>query len=354
MSLRSIKNESAISLNQQKAPTLEDVAQAAGVSPATASRCINRPDMVREDRRLRIQAVVAELGYVPHGAARALASNRSMTIGALFPSLDSLLFSSFIGPLQRCLRAQGYTLVVSSSDYDDAMELQQLSNMVSNGVDGLVLVGTYHSPRVYEFLERKSVPFVLTWAWDEHHERPQIGFCNAAAAEAMASYLIDIGHRNIAMISGPTQGNDRAAERVAGVRRAMTAHGFELRPENFKERIFDLQEGARAFRELMTQPVPPTAVLCGTDFFAFGALFEAKRMGLEVPRDVSITGFDDTDLAASIVPSLTTMRTPRAEMAVQTAAFLIARLAGDTAVQSRKLDVELIVRQSSARPPERI
>lgn len=310
--------------------------------------------MVREDRRLRIQAVVAELGYLPHGAARALASNRSMTIGALFPSLDSLLFSSFIAPLQRCLRAQGYTLVVSSSDYDDAMELQQLANMVSNGVDGLVLVGTTHSPRVYQLLERNSVPFVLTWAWDEHHEPPQIGFCNAAAAAAMASYLIDIGHRDIAMISGPTQGNDRAAEQVVGVRRALAAQGFGLRPENFKERAFDLQEGARAFKELMTQPVVPTAVLCGTDVFAFGALFEAKRMGLEVPRDVSITGFDDTDLAAGIVPSLTSVRTPRAEMAVQTAAFLLDRLSGDGAAPSRKLEVELIVRQSSAPPPKRI
>ncbi len=95
---------------------MEDVARAAGVSPATVSRCINSPDMVREDRRLRIQAAIAELGYVPHGAARALASNRSMTIGALLPSLDSLLFSSFIAPLQRSLRAQGFTLVVSSSD----------------------------------------------------------------------------------------------------------------------------------------------------------------------------------------------------------------------------------------------
>ncbi len=102
------------------------------------------------------------------------------------------------------------------------MELQQLSNMVSNGVDGLVLVGTCHSPRVYELPERKSIPFVLTWAWDEHLEHPQIGFCNAAAAEAMASYLIDIDHRDAAMISGLTRGNDRASARVVGVRRKKT------------------------------------------------------------------------------------------------------------------------------------
>jgi LacI family transcriptional regulator len=345
-----MKDESALVTGQQRAPTIDDVARAAGVSPATVSRCINRPQMVREDRRLRIDAAIAELGYMPHGAARALASNRSMTIGALFPSLDNLLFGSFIAPLQRCLRAEGYTLVVSSSDYDDAMELQQLSSMVSNGVDGLVLVGTCHSRAVYELLERKSIPFVLVWSWDEAHPHPQIGFCNASAAAAVTGYLLDIGHRHFAMISGLTAGNDRAMERVRGVRSALAARSCELPPENLKECVFDLQEGAKAFKELMAQPVPPTAIICGTDVFAFGAVFEAKRMGLDIPGDVTVTGFDDTDLASSIVPALTTVRTPRAEMAVETAAFLLGSLSPGATAKSRELEVELIVRQSSAPP----
>ena len=330
---------------------MEDVARAAGVSPATVSRCINRPEMVREDRRLRIRAAIAELGYVPHGAARALASKRSMTIGALFPRLNSLLFGSFIAPLQRRLHAEGYTLVVSSSDYDATMEQQQLANLVSNGVDGLVLVGTSHDPEVFELLERKSIPFVLTWAWDQSCPHPQIGFCNAAAAAAVANYLLDIGHRRIGMISGPAGGNDRVAARIRGVRAALAARGSDLPARDLVESPFDVKEGGKAFAQLMRQPDPPTAVLCGSDIFALGAVFEARRLGLAVPADVSITGFDDTDLASSVVPALTTLRTPRAEMAELTAHYLLDRLAGHKTA-SQQLETELIVRDSSA-PPSR-
>ncbi len=247
-------DESAIANGDLKSPTMEDVARAAGVSPATVSRCINRPEMVREDRRLRIQAVITELGYVPHGAARALASKRSMTVGALFPRLDSLLFGSFIAPLQRRLHAEGYTLVVSSSDYDASTEQQQLSSLVSNGVDGLVLVGTSHDPEVFALLKRKAIPFVLTWAWDQSYPHPQIGFCNASAAAAVANYLMDIGHRRIGMISGPSDGNDRVTARIRGVRKALAARGCELPARNLVESPFDVKDGGKAFRQLIRRP----------------------------------------------------------------------------------------------------
>ncbi|MDJ0943947.1 MAG: LacI family DNA-binding transcriptional regulator [Kiloniellales bacterium] len=342
-------NESAIAMVGSKAPTMEDVARAAGVSPATVSRCINRPEMVREDRRLRIRTAIAELGYVPHGAARALASKRSMTIGALFPRLNSLLFGSFIAPLQRRLHAEGYTLVVSSSDYDPATEHQQVSSLVSNGIDGLVLIGTSHDPAVFELLERKAIPFVLTWAWDPGYAQPQIGFCNATAAGAVANYLLDIGHRRIGMISGPADGNDRVGARIRGVRTALAARGCELPDRYLVESPFDIREGGKAFGRLTQQPDPPTAVLCGSDIFAIGAIFEARRLGLKVPEDVSITGFDDTDLASCVVPALTTLRTPRAEMAELTAAYLLDRLAGRQ-TGPQELETELIVRESSAPP----
>ena len=331
---------------------MQDVAHFAGVSPATVSRCINQPHLVREDRRQRIEAAIAELGYVPHGAARALASKRSLTIGALFPRLDSLLFGSFIAPLQRLLQAEGYTLVVASSDYDDATEEQQLAALVANGIDGLVLVGTSHRPEVFELLERKGIPFALAWAWDEDCAHPQIGFCNATAAGSVANYLLDIGHRRIAMISGPADGNDRASARIEGVRRALAARGCVLRPEDLLECPFDLKEGGKAFRRLMTRDDPPGAVLCGSDVFAISALFEARRLGLSVPEDVSVTGFDDTDMASCVSPTLTTLRTPRAEMASLSAEYLLGRLAGKD-MSSRQLETELILRESSAPPKAR-
>lgn len=333
---------------------MEDVARAADVSPATVSRCLNRPELVRADRRRRIEAAIAALGYVPHGAARALASKRSMTVGALFPRLNSLLFGSFVAPLQRRLQEEGYTLVVSASDYDPATEQRQLSNLVSNGVDGLVLIGRQHEPEIFALLDRKDIPFVQTWAWDPASAHPQIGFCNASAAAAVAGYLLDIGHRRIGMISGPTAGNDRAGDRIRGVREALAARGCELPPAHLEVCDFDFKAGAKAFRRLMSLDPRPTAVICGSDVFAVSAIFEAQRLGLSVPDEVSITGFDDTDLASCVAPTLTTLRTPRLEMALQTADHLLRRLAGDETPASLKLETELILRESSAPPRSQI
>lgn len=337
----------------QRFPTLADVARKAGLSPATVSRYLNTPQAVRAPRRARIEQAIDDLGYVPHGAARALASQRSQMIGALFPSLDSFLFGSFIGPLQSSLRRLGYTLVVSSSDYSAAMEVEQLRALVMNGVDAIVLIGIEHDKRCFELLGRRKIPYVLAWSWIEAANRPQVGFCNAAATGLAANYLMDIGHRRIAMISGITAGNDRASERVRGVQEALAERGLSLSSDCLIERSFDIREGANAFRELMTFQNPPTAVLCGSDIFAYGALFEASRMGMRVPEDISITGFDDTDLARNLAPALTTIRTPRAEMAELTAEYLLASLSDQGMPRPQKLDVELVIRESTAPPKDR-
>ena len=336
----------------RRLPTLVDVARVAGMSRATVSRYLNEPATVRMAARARIEHAIDELGYVPHGAARALASRRSHMIGALFPSLDSILFGSYIWPLQADLRRRGYTLVVSSSDYLAEMEYEQLRVLVMNGVDAIMMVGTQHDGRCFELLTRRRIPYVLTWSWDKTKDLPQIGFCNASASAMVADYLMDIGHRRIAMLSGITAGNDRAAERLRGVREALARRGLPLPAEYVLERPFDLREGANAFIELMDLPTPPTAVLCGSEMFAYGALFEAARMGLHVPEDVSITGFDDTDFAPIVVPTLTTIRTPRARMAELTAEYLLAALEEDNGPPQHPLDVELIIRESTA-PPRR-
>lgn len=307
---------------------------------------------MRPARRHSIEAAIQELGYVPDGAARALASRHSRIVGALFPSLDSVLFGSFIGPLQRVLSAQGYTLVVASSDYDQQVEYSQMFNLVANRVDGVVLVGTEHTDVCYDLLSQKQIPYVLTWAWQENPDRPMIGFCNRSAAAMVANYLLDVGHRRIAMISGYTTGNDRATERIAGVRAAMSSRRLQLDDRWIVHRPFDLSQGASAFRELMSSHTRPTAIICGSDLFACGAIFEATRMGMRVPEDISITGFDDTDLAAGISPSLTTIRTPRTQMATLTAQHLLESFRGEEP-RSLELKVELVVRESSG-PPSRL
>ena len=331
--------------------TLKDVADHAGVSTATVSRCINRPDSVRPDRRARVEASVAALGYIPHGAAKALASKRSRMIGAVFPRLNSILFGSFFGELQRRLDEIGYLLVVSTSGYDADAETARIRDLVSRGVDGVVLVGHDHSDEVTRTLERNGIPYVVTWAWNPTASTAQIGFSNADAMAGLADYVAALGHWRIALISGETEHNDRARERLQGARQQLDRRGIGL-PATMVEQVpFDIDAGAAAFARLMDRPAPPTAILCGSDLFAFGALREARQRGLSVPADVTVVGFDDTELAACTTPALTTLRTPRQLMAARTAEAMIERLESGREIRSVRLDTDLIIRESSGPPP---
>lgn len=339
--------------DRERSATLADVARHAGVSTATVSRCINLPDQVKPERRARVEAAIAALGYIPHLAAKDLASRRSRMIGAVFPRLNSILFGSFFGRLQQSLDAVGYFLVVSTSEYSAAIEERQVRQLIARGVDALVLVGHHHGAGTLEILERSGIPRIHTWAWQDGAQLPQIGFCNRAAMGQVADYVLGLGHRRIAVISGELRDNDRAHERLEGARLHLAAMGLPLEDGLIEEIPFDIDEGAAAFSRLMDLADRPTAVLCGSDLFAFGALREARRRGLRVPADVTVIGFDDTEFAPYTEPPLTSLRTPREAMADRTAQALIAALDDDRKIRSIRLETELVIRASSGAPASR-
>jgi LacI family transcriptional regulator len=331
--------------------TLDDVAEAAGVSPATVSRVLNRPSGVRESLRVRVQEAVTRLGYVPHGAARALASRRSNTVGAIIPTLDNAIFAKGIDALQRRLNAAGFVLLLASTEYVRERELTELDALIERGVDGIMLIGANHDPALYARLAAKGMPYVNTWAYDPDAEHPCIGFDNQRAAMRVARHLLDLGHRRFAMIAGVARHNDRATQRTAGVRAALAARDVVLPPDRLLERPYDVGEGRAAMRLLMRSPDPPTAVICGNDVLAIGAVLECLAIGIEVPGRVSITGFDDLDLASHLVPPLTTMRVPCAAMGRLAAEYLINRINGQHTIPALELEAELILRSTTAPPP---
>lgn len=333
-------------------PNLDDVARAAGVSPATVSRCLNNPGIVRAAIREQVMAVIDELGYVPHAAARALASRRSRTIGAIFPSLESSLFGGTIGALQLRLAEAGYTLAVAGSGYDAAREHEHVRNLIASGVDGLVLVGAVREEKTYALMAQKNIPCVLLWVSDPDARHVCIGFDNFQAAAKVTDYLLDLGHRKFAMISGRIKGNDRAAARLKGLKHALSTRNIAIVDERVVECDFGISQGRAAFRMLMTLVDPPTAVICGSEPFAYGAIFEAKAMGLDVPGDVSVTGFDNMELAAQITPGLTTVQTPQVEMGQIAGGYLLARLAGETVDAPSPLETTLIIRASTGSPQD--
>jgi LacI family transcriptional regulator len=341
-----------MSVDQGKAK-LDDVARVAGVSLATASRALSTPHLLKPATLSRVRDAARLLGYMPHGAARALASRRTHTIGAVIPTLDNAIFAGSTQALQRELGEHGYQLLLGSHEYDPEREVQVTRALLERGVDGLVLVGTDHSPELYQLLLGFRSPYVLTWSLDESAHHYCVGFNNREVGARVAQYLYQLGHREFAAISGYSAHNDRARDRITGVREALLARGIELPPQRVVETSFSVQSGREALAALM-QPAPhPSAVICGNDILAQGALIEAHALGIEIPRALSITGVDDMELSTHLAPGLTTVRIPTVEIGRRTAQHMLARLNGEETEKRTELAVELIVRGSTAPPAGR-
>jgi LacI family transcriptional regulator len=330
---------------------LDDVARVAGTSLATASRALSAPHLVKPVTLARVQDAARLLGYMPHGAARALALRRTQTVGAVIPTLDNAIFANSTQALQRELGEHGYQLLLGSHEYDPGREVQVTRALLERGVDGLVLVGTDHSPELYRLLTGFGIPYLLTWSLDESGNHPCVGFNNREVGACAARYLHDLGHREFAVISGFTAHNDRARDRITGVREALTARGIELGPQRVMETSFSIQGGREALLAAMRLAPRPTAVICGNDILAQGAMIEAHARGLEMPEALSITGVDDMELSTHLSPGLTTIRIPTAEIGRRAAQYMLARVNGGPTAGRTDLAFELIVRGSTGPAP---
>lgn len=329
-------------------PTLQDVAHAAGVSTATVSRCLNGQAIVAEATRDKVMRAVEDLGYTPNFNARAMAAKRTHTIGAIIPTMENAIFARGLQAFQERLLGLGYNLLVSSSAYRPDLEAQQIRALVARGADGLLLIGYERDPTVYAYLARRSIPTVLAWAFSPTQKLTAVGFDNRVAMADLADKVLELGHRRIAYISGVIAGNDRAASRLAGVQDALVRFGLSPAEMPVIERNYDIGAGAEAFALHMQSTPRPTVVMCGNDVLAAGALSQAKIMGLRVPEDVSITGFDDIELAKILDPPLTTVHVPHRQMGRTAAEILIAMVEGDRTLVTRELPVAIAMRGSLA------
>ena len=337
--------------SSSKTAKLADVARLARVSTATVSRALTLPHKVKPATAARINQAVQTLGYMAHGAARALASRRTRTIGAVIPTLDNAIFANTVHALQKTLDEAGYVLLVASHEFDAQIEDRVTRTLIERGVDGLVLLGVTHDPGLLQTLDTHQIPYVLTWALDPAGRRPCVGFDNRAAGLRIARHLLELGHREFAMISGITMGNERARGRVEGVREALAERGLDLPSSRLVEKPYTLSAGREGLVEVLGAGVPPTAVICGNDVLAIGALAECHGRGIAVPQELSITGFDDLEIAAVVLPALTTVHFPTEDLGALAAQHLLARLAGEPVALRTELPVELVVRASTAPPP---
>lgn len=327
-------------------PTLQDVARAAGVSTATVSRCLNEKQKVSPRTRTKVMQAVDQLGYTPNFNARAMAAKRSFTIGAIIPTMENAIFARGLQSFQETLYDLGYNLLVSSSAYQPDLEAAQIRELVARGADGLLLIGYERDQSVYDYLERRGIPTVLAWASSPDNDHPFVGFDNRNAMRRLADTVLDMGHRRLGMISGIMDGNDRALGRFQGIADALQDRGLDPDDLTVIETVYDIEAGADAFEHLMSAPQRPSVVMCGNDVLATGALARARKLGLTVPDDVSITGFDDIELAKYVYPALTTVHVPHRTMG-RIAAQELVNLITDAATKvGHELEASIVMRDS--------
>lgn len=326
---------------------LRDVARDAGVSPATVSRAIAQPDLVNSETLARVKRSAARLGYVPDGAARALASGRSMTIGAVVPTLDSMVFARALQSMQLTLSTRGFQLLVASHDYSSAGEAESIRNLLARGVDGLMLVGAERPKETWELLESSNIATVLTWCSDKRAS--SISVDNEKAGRIAAEHLLALGHRRIAAVVGALRFNDRQEARLAGIRSALREAAIDFPDWLVSEQPLTLAGGRAGCELMLGLKQPPTAVIGGIDILAMGCIEEANSRGLVVPADLSVVGIDNIEMSAHIFPSMTSVHLPVSRIGELAANCLIDKLSGNEEIVTLELPVELVPRKSSDR-----
>lgn len=335
-------------------PTIVDVAREAGVSIKTVSRVLNHEPGVHESTREQVLKVVEALRYRPKQSARSLAGGRSFLIGLLYYDPSAI----FVGSVQqgatlRC-RELGYHLVVESL-HNDAPDLrQQIDRMVlALRPDGMILTPPLcDNPEVLAALRESGTPCVLMSPERDLRGVPSVRMDDVHAAEEITNLLLSLGHQRIAFIKGPP---DQSASglRYQGFVNALRAHGLEPDPELIQPGQFTFASGRDAAHQLLSRRQRPTAVFASNDDMALGVLAAAQRLGLSVPGELSVAGFDDSPTAALVWPPLTTVRQPVAEMARAAVEMLVAVQRPDMTAPEDEADLhkvlphELVVRDST-------
>jgi LacI family gluconate utilization system Gnt-I transcriptional repressor len=327
--------------------TLSDVAQAAGVSPITVSRALRGERAVDPALVERVQAAARQLGYVPDPAARALASQRSSHVTVLIPMLSNALFVDVFEAVQRSLRPAGYQTLMGVTHYNLDEEELLLREQLLQRPAGLLVTGLERSDAARALIAQSGVPCVHLMELASAPGVYSVGFSQVDAGAAMTGHLLTRGRRRIAFAAA--QLDARTLQRLEGWRRELSAAGLhEPTLEWLNPAPSSIALGARMFEQIMREQPGVDAVFFCNDDLAQGALLAALRLGIAVPQQVAVAGFNDLTGSDQMLPPLTTVRTPRAEIGHAAACMLLALMNGET-VASPCVDLgyELVVRAST-------
>jgi LacI family transcriptional regulator len=333
--------------------TLRDVAAAARVHPATASRALNPETrlLVSEDTARRVTAAAAKLGYRPNPVARSLRTRRSYTVGVLIPDLNNPLFPPIVRGLEDKLATAGYVALIGNTDADASRERLIFEQMRARHVDGFVLATATLHDRLLAEAAAADVPVVLMNRLSQEYSFPSVSVDNEQGARMAVAHLARLGHSRIAHIAGPQEAST-GASRLRGFRDGMAAHQLEVSEDLivYASR-YTVEEGSRCCHELLAQHSGFTAVAAANDMLAVGCYAALDEAGLQCPDDISVIGFNDMPFIDRLRPPLTTVRFPHYQLGTEAAQLLLERIGErESPVKILHLAPELVVRGSTAEP----
>lgn len=329
-----------------KRPSIQDVARIAGVSTATVSRTLSNPKAVVEAKRAAVLQAIRSTGYRMNVAAQNLRRRRTNSVLALVPNLANPFFSKILSGVSNVLAPAGYNLIISDSHANGNLVVKEqlMSYLDRGGADGLIL---FDGAISLEYLDNEKrdhplPPTVLACEWIEGSQLPRVRIDNENGAIIAIEHLYGLGHRKIGFIKGPA-GNVLSISREIGMRRALAQHDLKIQPDWIFCGDFSFESGVSAAKRWLGLNNKPTAVFCVSDEMAIGFIGALQRAGKNVPKDVSVMGFDQIELAGYSNPSLTTISQPRTEIGSVAAQTLLALINNETIENTdRLLPVELI------------
>jgi len=331
--------------------SIRDVSVAAGVSIATVSRALTMPDRVAKATRQRVLQVAEELGYSPNLVARSLRSQQSRLIVVLVTNIANPMLSQCIRGIESVARELGYSVLLGDTQNDEQVEAQYIGLLASRQVDGVIVLSSRLHGRVFDLILRASPQAAVVNACACLDVAPcsTVGVDDVGAARAMTEHLIGLGHRRIAVVTGP-EGSPHSRDRMFGYRMQLRAAGIQFDEALVMPGDFTMQSGADACERLLALEPQPTALFCFNDEMAIGAIQRLALRGLKAPDDISVAGFDDIEFAAFTSPPLTTISQPKDDMGATAMQLLHKRLSGMTEIETVTLATELRIRASTAPP----
>ena len=329
--------------------TIHDVAQRAGVSPITVSRVINNSGYASPATRARVEAAIAELGYVPNRLASSLRSKRTRTLALVLTDITNPFFTTVARGVEDAASAAGYTVVFCNTDESEDKEKKYLQVLLQQQVDGILLVPARSTPESVALIAKQNTPVVvLDRRMSPTVEVDTVRCENEADAYRLVRLLIELGHQRIAILSGPL-GVSTAEDRLAGFRRAMRESGVDDQAQVVIYGAFNQASGSEMMRQVLAHEPRPTAIFAANNLIGIGALHAIQAAGLQVPDDIAMVGFDDLPSSLLTFPFFTVAAQPAYEMGQRATQLLLARLSHTEPEPCQEiiLSTQIIVRRSS-------